>query len=248
MKWDALKNICNRFSLLSILIIYSSSTLLGQNKEKKELSKYVESITYDTNMAHKGIATSVKFTQNSHFTIADFEKNYAELLQITNDNSLIKVKAISGHFIKDVAHHYQQYYKGVPVYGAGFVLGEKSDNGMINGLSRGYIVHGLSVNVKPQFSEETALNSALNSINAKTYLWQDTKAENLLKKIKNDTKASHYPKGELILKSFPFSTKPEDYKLCYKFRVETSIPHDSFTIYIDAISGEVIQKSSNKRK
>ena len=84
----------------------------------------------------------------------------------------------------NVVYRYQQFYKGVPVEGAMYVLHTK--DGKIE-IAHGDIIEDLDFNVEKVIREEDALNIALKDVNAEKFAWEDEMMEKDLKEITGDT-------------------------------------------------------------
>ena len=134
-------------------------------------------------------------------------------------------------------YRYQQYYKGVPVDGAVYLIHEKG--GKANSAN-GQIVTGLNLPSVAQIVPLVALNRAIQEVPSEKYIWQDNESLIMLKQIKNDPNASYYPVPELVVFDKKFSGKAEAYRLAYKVEIYSLKPLVRKFIYIDASNGEVL--------
>lgn len=91
---------------------------------------------------------------------------------------------------------YQQYYKGVKVVGAEFLLHGR--NGNIETMNGHYADFSL-VSVTPRLSEKQAVTQALFFVNAKKYKWEDPTMEQFAKRNSGDSSGTYYPQGELVI-------------------------------------------------
>lgn len=132
---------------------------------------------------------------------------------------------------------YQQYYKGVPVEGAVFIIHDKGGKAK---SANGQIVKGLNVSNNAQIVPLVALNKAMQEVPSEKYVWQDNESQNMLKQLKNDPNASYYPVPELIVFDKKFSGNASSYKLAYKVEIYSLKPLVRKYIYIDANNGEVL--------
>jgi Zn-dependent metalloprotease len=107
---------------------------------------------------------------------------------------------------------YSQYHKGVRVEGGEFGVHAKNDS--IESVLGDFKSVG-DVNVEAEFSEEEALQSALNYIGAEIYKWQVPEEEAWILEYYNDT---YYPKSELVITKDRLTTDSV-YRLAYKFDI-----------------------------
>ncbi|MCD6566890.1 MAG: M4 family metallopeptidase [Bacteroidales bacterium] len=141
-------------------------------------------------------------------------------------------------------YRYTQYFKGIPVEGTEYIVHAEQE---IVRLCHGSIVESLDIAIKPNIDEETALKLALEIIGAEKYAWEDQDWEQFRKVDLKDSSATWFPKGELVITRIPGKSEyiPENYQLAYKFLVRTLSPDDNINIYINAKTGELINKFSN---
>jgi bacillolysin len=135
---------------------------------------------------------------------------------------------------------YQQYYKGIKVDNAEYLV--HGANQTIETINGDFQDIAISV-IVPSLSEQQALYDALNFVNAKKYKWQDKGLEKLIKTRKNDQNATYYPKGELVITK-DYLNGSKDFKLAWKFIISSLLPDDEQMIFVDAVSGMVINRLS----
>jgi Zn-dependent metalloprotease len=121
---------------------------------------------------------------------------------------------------------YQQYYKGIKVEGATYLVHAKDDN--IKTINGEYASVDLN-SIIPSIDVSTAVENALKTVNAKKYVWSTSKDPS-------------YPKGELVLsKSF---ANNKDWLLAWKVTISAIEPLISENIFVDAKTGEVVNRIS----
>lgn len=123
----------------------------------------------------------------------------------------------------------QQYYKGVKVeYGTYKV---HSKNNVIHSIN-GQLVPIKDLSVQPKLSRQSALQKALQHVNARTYMWElDTQ---------------YKPEGELIVVN-NFRTQEKGAKkpvLAYKFNIYAEQPLSRSYVYVDASNGEIVHENA----
>ena len=123
---------------------------------------------------------------------------------------------------------YQQYYKNIKVDFATPIVHIK--NGEIKSLS-GEFYQIENLNITPKISKGIALQRAISSVGASSYMWQDTRNARLINYEK--------PKGELVILPGYLIGKKED-KLAYKFDIYATQPISRGYVYVDANNGEIL--------
>ncbi|MGQ0826803.1 MAG: M4 family metallopeptidase [Bacteroidota bacterium] len=134
-----------------------------------------------------------------------------------------------------IHYRFKQMYKSIPIDDADYLVHER--NGAVISAN-GKLIHDLNLNTTPAISEKTAVETAIEYVNADFYLWEDMGAERMQKRITKDPNATFYPKAELVIAK---DYKEEDgaYRLAYKVNVLASEPVSGQSIYIDALNGNV---------
>ncbi|WP_294959810.1 M4 family metallopeptidase [uncultured Flavobacterium sp.] len=171
------------------------------------------------------------FAKSSNLTIrnvfevkkADFELSNADRMQL---------KSVSDKHGRSLAT-YQQMHNSVPVEGAIYKVRERKNK--IDAF--GQTSKKLPANSNYKVNASAALQNALNTVNAKEYVWQSKKLSSLVHK-----KISTKPEGELVYVGPNFSTELTEYHLAWKYDIFATNPQSSQTIYVDANTGKVILK------
>lgn len=159
-------------------------------------------------------------------------------LPLNAESSVLVVDTITDDF--DNRHvRFEQHYNGLRIDGQRFYLHYNGIEAQsMNGNFR--TVSGL--NSVPTITEQNALQSALNSINATEYAWQNDTAEMLLREDYEDSLVTYYPTGELLVW---FDTL-QVAKLVYKFKILALQPSGSYTVFVNAHSGKVESIENNE--
>ncbi len=136
---------------------------------------------------------------------------------------------------------YKQYVNGVPVEGTMIIT--HAVNGTIESVNGDYFTDFQTGYSKSSVSvsEATALQAALNKMNAKSYMWENKGFERSLGEALEKSDFSFYPKGELVI----VHKENTDYTaanmvLAYKFDVYAEVPISRKFIYVDAKTGAVV--------
>ncbi|MEL6844067.1 MAG: M4 family metallopeptidase, partial [Bacteroidota bacterium] len=107
-----------------------------------------------------------------------------------------------------------------------------------------FLPHFVQAPAQLQIDEGRAINAALAYIPAQEYLWEVPFFEKMIQQIKADSTASFYPKAELMWVDTDYDWQTTDYRLAYRLEIFTAMPHGSWQVYVDAITGLPIKKLS----
>ncbi len=134
----------------------------------------------------------------------------------------------------------RQHHKDIPVEGAEVIEHYKDDGTVV--FTNGQIVDNFSLEDIPLVSETDALLSALEEVNATTYKWEyDIDSLDKYFNVTEDSSFNpliYYPKGELVYALVGDRTIVEsNYRLAWKFNIQSIEPYSNQDIYVDAISG-----------
>ncbi|WET02228.1 M4 family metallopeptidase [Flavobacterium sp. YJ01] len=204
------------------------------NKRAKESQKLFDKSQSSSTAKNVQSADSTKvrsFAKSSNLTIrnvfevkkADFELSNADKMQL---------KSVSDKHGRSLAT-YQQMHNAVPVEGAIYKV--RDNKKKIEAF--GHISKKLPSNSNYKVNASAALQNALNTVNAKEYVWQSKKLSALVHE-----KISKKPQGELVYVGPNFSAELTEYHLAWKFDIFATNPQSSQTMYVDANTGKVILK------
>ena len=187
------------------------------------------------NMKNQGNPQSLRFEEGNQPTVSAFFDDYKQAFPMADE---MKMEEYKVHTDQIGTHHrYDQYYKGIQILGAQYVLHEK--NGAV-WYANGHLIHRLDMDVNPAISEESALTAALTHIGADIYMWENLNNEAFLKKEQNDPNASFYPQGELKLTSGRGDLSGKTMRLVYRFDIYAEQPLSRNWVDVDAKTGEII--------
>ncbi|MEN2488197.1 M4 family metallopeptidase [Flavobacterium sp. B11] len=177
-------------------------------------------------------STKVKsFAKSSNLTVRNvFEVKKADF-ELSNADKML-LKSVSDKHGRSLAT-YQQMHNAVPVEGAIYKV--RDNKNKIEAF--GNISKKLPANSSFKVNASAALQNALNTVNAKEYVWQSKKLSALVHK-----KISKKPEGELVYVGPNFSSQLTEYHLAWKYDIFATNPQSSQTIYVDANTGKVILK------
>jgi Zn-dependent metalloprotease len=182
---------------------------------------------------------AMKFQAGQQPTVASFFQEYRQAYPLSDENQMQVLRVSQDQ--KGSHHRYDQYYKGVQVIGAQFILHETA--GKI-WFANGHLVHGLNMDVIPVLSWDQALKLALDEVGAQAYMWEKPGNEAILRKVLNDEKATYYPSGELKLTSGYEYLSSENTKLVWRFDIYAEQPLGRYWIDVNAGTGDIVYKEN----
>jgi Zn-dependent metalloprotease len=130
---------------------------------------------------------------------------------------------------------YKQYVNNYPVEGTQIIAHAK--DGIVKMVNGDYY-QNFNSNMTASLSEQGALQYALQKVNAKKYMWED---EFMVKAHQQ----SYLPTGELVVvhkRGADFSAN--NTRLAYKFNIYAAVPLSRAYIYVDANTGEILDKQN----
>ncbi len=205
----------------------------GQAKAKpKQLQSNEYTIQKDANYS------LIKFAENSKITTNNFFQEISNAEGITDADRFVVIKTENDE-IGFTHYRYQQTFKGINVVGGEYLLHEK--NGKLISAN-GNFYNNLSINTTASVSKEIAIQNAIKFVGAEKYQWENQDEENFLKKENNNINATYYPQAELVIAPINGIYTKENFRLCYKINVASEKPYDIVDVFIDAHTGEIINK------
>ncbi len=179
----------------------------------------------------------IRFIPGSGIPVDRFWVEYKQAFSLSDDNDFLLLRTIQDN-LGQRHYRYRQFYKGVEVDAAQFILHEQQGQVV---YANGHPVHGLNTGVTPLLPEEVALQYALSYIGAQEYMWEDPAREAFLRKEQNDPTATFYPSGKLMLTAGGDKMIAKNFRLAYRFDVYAAQPLSRFFVYVDAKTGEIIR-------
>ncbi|MCF6240582.1 MAG: M4 family metallopeptidase, partial [Bacteroidales bacterium] len=206
---------------LSIFIFIFSINIFGQKVDKS---------MFDKNNTPKFL----KFENALPYSKANEQTIFNKYLNLSSNDRLVKIKEHTDKLgVKTIS--YRQYYKNVKLEYGQYKVHVK--NGKIN-IINGNFIHVENLSVNPEITKKEALKVALNEINAKKYFWE-LKGIDIWQKNEKEDNVTLYPQGKLVIWS---DIENKDVRLAYKFDIYSIEPLSRNFVFIDAQTGEFIDK------
>jgi Zn-dependent metalloprotease len=132
-----------------------------------------------------------------------------------------------------------QLYKGIKVEDSDIRVQYKKDTVVsVNGV----YTNETGINITPALDKVTAIEKALEFVNAKQYKWEIPTENIWLQDFTNDPTATFYPDPELVICKNSFNLEDTILHLAYKMDIYALEPLSRNYIYVDAIKGSIINK------
>lgn len=182
----------------------------------------------------------IKFEQTA-VSVPSPEKPELWMREKLGANASFSLKYTGTFHGKDGYAHmkYQQFYGGYKVEAGQLVMHMKGNR--VHSIN-GKFFPRLKVDTTLAVSRYAAINKALSLHTGAVFMWELPAEEKLLKHILRNPGASYYPNPELMLISVNDSCRNSDFRLAWKLDVYAYEPHSREWIYIDAQTGEVLER------
>ncbi|TGE15274.1 M4 family metallopeptidase [Hymenobacter elongatus] len=220
------------YSTVALLLVGS---LVGTAAQAQDVARVQQKV-----LAENGTPELIAFRADAPaYTLNDARKAFAEQLQLSNNDQMLQAKTEVDQL--GFAHErYQQYYKGIRVEHASYVLHARQ--GVVQSMS-GSFERIERLNVTASLTAQTALQSALRFVGARKYMWQDAAEEAGLREQENNPAATYKPSGELVIvqnRRAVGTGRMGQPTVAWKFDIYAQLPISRAYIYVDAHTGEVV--------
>ncbi|OFX23501.1 MAG: hypothetical protein A2033_16110 [Bacteroidetes bacterium GWA2_31_9] len=220
--------------LLTIILtfpFFSFGEILTGNQAEKIISGAMK-INFDE--SHQKISY-IEFNEKSKFIKSDF----TVWLQILMKKNNVNIKFLNSITDKNNFTHdrYLLTYNNYALHD-GMVIVHSKDN-FIKSIN-GNIYKDFSVTNKEILSESSALQKALNYVNADLYKWEIKGEEELLKSETNNPNATYYPVAEKYL--IKNDDANNSYYYTYRFNIYSQKPLKRAYIFVDCESGKIVKE------
>lgn len=218
-------------TIILLIPIFAFSEILTGNQAEKIISGAVK-INFDE--SHQKISY-IEFNEKSKIIKSDFAVWLKTLMKKNNVN----IKFLNSITDKNNFTHdrYLITYNGYALHD-GMVIVHSKDN-FIKSIN-GNIYKDFSVTNKEILSEQTALQNALNYVNADIYKWEIKGEEDLLKAETENPNATYYPVAEKYL--VRKGDLNNSYYYTYRFNIYSQKPLKRAYVFVDCESGKIVKE------
>ncbi len=185
----------------------------------------------------------IEFRDDAPYTAHQLFAEEPDLIGLRNNVDEMRILKVRTDVAGNSHFRYAQFYHGVRVEMIEHIVHEKK--GRVY-LANGDFIGALNLDVLPQVSPATAVETALRVVPAEKYLWENAAQEANFKQKKNDPNATLQPQAELLIvkKEVSGGMAPGNFALAYRIAVFAEKPQAATYVYVDAHSGEVIRTRS----
>ncbi|MFH0867643.1 MAG: M4 family metallopeptidase, partial [Bacteroidota bacterium] len=228
-----------RYILTIVAIILFLGVSHAQILNGSKAMAYVKDAESVAVISDDYLPSFVKFTQGKEIELSELIGWLGENFKLSPGFGLKLIRSEKDQ-LGYTHYRYQQTINGYSVAGGDYIVHVKNNKIIsMNGKIRKYI----EPNSQIALTENTALQNALNYINATEYMWENPQEENMLRITTGSTDATYYPKGELTIVPLNGDFSSSEYRLAYKFDIYAKKPFSRQYVYVDAISGVVVMKT-----
>ncbi len=217
------------FSCLTTVVFGREIT----GKEAQQQIKGAEKIVTGT---RGNLPGAVHFRKDAQPDYVNFSAWAHQAFKLSADHDFMLMNADKDQ-LGYTHYRFRETYKGIPLTATMYIV-HVLNNKIVS--MNGDIFSDMNINVNPGLSEQTALTSALNYMNASVYRWQVPMWEQQIKYQKKDNNGTWFPTGELMLAPLNGKVKASEYRLTYRFDVYAEKPLKREYVYVDANSGEIV--------
>ncbi|MEY4877170.1 MAG: hypothetical protein RL708_2319 [Bacteroidota bacterium] len=181
-----------------------------------------------------------------NFTIQDLFTTHKNLFELNQDDTMKQSFYETSEALTGTKRHYRfkQFYKGYEVENADFAI-QADDHDNVEHFM-GSVVPNLNLDVSDPITENAALNIAISNSTATLFAWMDSTYMNSLKESREDSLATYLPKGKLLIGRIRDGGFTESsYRFVWSFTIFSIEPYMHETFYIDAITGQLVDKFDN---
>ncbi len=214
---------CNLFSLGSMITGEAASRLVP-NSEVVIPGKF------------STIPDYVRFKEGAFLAYGNFHEWISKHYQLPSGNGF-KLLSTEKDKLGFVHYRLQQTVNGVPVENTMFILHTKM--GLIQSMN-GQLLNNIPGPTSVSVNESSALNFALQSIDALKYKWEITAVENALKENTGNASATYFPKATLVYLGENNKLGATKFYLAYKFDIYAAEPLSRNYVFVDATTGKIL--------
>ena len=220
-------------SLSLILLLGSNNQLLSQSYYGAEAKAHISSASEIHINPKTEQIDFIQFSTDNQFDINQLNRWIAKQYRLTDNVGLIKI----GEFTDNLNQTHIRYMLGiddVPIHDAMIIAHTKNHKVIsINGIIQTAAVKKYTKTI----NEATALNYALQHIDAKLYKWQIPEEEEFIKRETSNPDATFFPNAEMEIIKNKSTNK---YSLSYKFNIYAQQPLSRSEVFVDANNGDIL--------
>lgn len=210
----------------------STSTILAQQANLTLGSSIIISSDKST-----GLPNFIKFSPDQDVQEEHFISWITKAFNLP-DNIRFEAYEVTKDDLGFTITRYKEYINNFPVEGSMLITMSKA--GRLQSLKGDYFLN-YSSTTSASISEQSALESALNKVNALSYKWENETQEAAMRDLLKQPDFTYYPKGELVMvHKSGADHSAANIRLAYKFNIYAEKPLYRSYVFVDAKTGEVL--------
>jgi len=233
-----MKKICS-ILFLSVAILLASNAQ-NQFQSKEVFGAEAEKIFYGADHVWLKqaniVPTFIQFREDKAMNETDFLFHLRKQFHLPTNYTFEKIGEEKDQ-INYIHKRFQLLVNSIPVKDGIFILHIRAGKVI---KYNGYLFNQVAVGSTPSIDEAAALRNALHSVNAAKYKWEMPEEEAFIKIEQKKSTATYYPKGELTIMQKDGNIASTNFVLCWKFDVYAQTPMGRYNVYVDAITGAII--------
>ena len=227
------KTLYLRFIAILTVFLLVNTTAIAQIYYGSDANEIVPGATIVKLNPNDQVPEYLKFKTGEEVPFESFQLWLQRNFKIDNGLTLQLLKTETDQL--GITHYrFKQSYNNIPLEWTHYYIHVKK--GLVTSAN-GNIYSNLNLSSNTRYTEEQALNFALDHINAIKYKWDIAEEEELLKRETGNRLATYFPKGDLV---YIDANENNNFVLAYRFNVYAHDPLYRADIYIDASNGNVL--------
>ena len=219
-----------------LLLLLISITIWGNNYSQSYFGTQANEIIGGSSEVHKSEKTNqidfIAFREGNEISVNDFKTWIIREFKLDDNIGISEINRITDK-IGQSHIRYKLTIDNYKVHDAMIVAHIKNNkvyavNGIIQKSAQGSYTTSIT--------EEAALQSALNEINAKIYKWEIKSENDFIKQFTGNAEASFYPTAHFEI----IKNSNNAYRLAYIFDIYAQEPMSRQDVYVDAQNGDIL--------
>ena len=218
---------------LSLILFLSINILQAQSFYGSDAKAYIKNASEIHLNSKTNQIDYIQFDIDKQLDLNKLQLWITKQFQLSDIAKLIEINRITDK-LGETHIRYKLGVNNIPIHDA-MIIAHIKDNKVfaINGIVQKDAVKTYQKSI----NEPTALNYALQKINAKVYKWQLKEEEAFIKRQSNNPEATYFPKADMeIIRN----KKTNKYSLSYKFNIYAQEPMSRSEVYVDANNGVIL--------
>ena len=223
------------FSLLAFNVLFSAQETILEGRDADTVIEGAEMIRYTEKST---LPSYIKMRKGKEIPFAQAEHWFKTIMELSDDHAWTLLNTTDDKL--GMTHYrFQQTYKGYPVDGSMYILHAKAGKVF---SANGEFFTSLPTTSSAAISKEDAINAAIGYVGAISYKWEFADEEHALRARTGDPMDTYYPRPKLSYIPVDGIYAGGEFRLAYRMDIYAQEPLSRAYIYVDALTGQVINK------